>query len=204
MHRRPTPEVTMVVRVRDDEELVGHAIMRIARHLRGLGQSFELLVADESSGDNSVAIATLLRREFPEVAVLHAAVGHGFYAAAQRARGRALVLIDARTRVPLPSLTSALTQLRRGHDVVIVEDRFLVLRRTRTWRAFGALITPRRRPRILARRLAHHARGLSLRYVGPPPIGRFAGLRAGLRRCLAILSRPLVRLARPRPVPALS
>ncbi len=190
-----TPDVTVVVRVRDDEERVGHAAGRIGRYLRGLGLAFELLVADESSGDNSVAVATLLKRELPELAVIHAPVGRGYYVAAQQARGRALLLVDARTEVPLARVAPSLAQLKNGHDVVVVDDHFIVLRRTKTWRTFAALVTTQRRPRTIERRILRRAHRLSLAWLGRP---RGLGWRARWKQCVAFVTRPLRLLARPR------
>src|SRR4051794_38376306 len=63
MHHPPEPDfdVTVVVRVCDDEERIGHVLKRMAAHLRSLQLHFEILVADEGSGDNTLAVATLLR-----------------------------------------------------------------------------------------------------------------------------------------------
>ena len=142
--QRTNPDVTVVLRTRDDEERVGHALRRIAEHLRAHKWSYELLVADEDSGDNTVAIAALLHRSFPEVEVLHTAAGEGYYTGSQRARGRAILLLDARCEAPLSALGFALGRLDAGTDVVSVggtnRARYLVMRRTRAWRAFDALV----------------------------------------------------------------
>jgi MoxR-like ATPase len=59
-------DLSFVLRCRDDEERIGHTIQRIAAHLRGLGIRFELLVVDEGSGDNTMAVAALLRATHPD------------------------------------------------------------------------------------------------------------------------------------------
>jgi glycosyltransferase involved in cell wall biosynthesis len=138
---RPVPDfdVTVVVRVCDDEERIGHALARIARHLRGLGARFELLVADEGSGDNTVAVAAMMRPSVRELEILHAEPGEGCRRACERARGRAVVVYDVRSQPPLSALGFALERLRGGADVVGVGGRYLVFRRVRAWRAFDAL-----------------------------------------------------------------
>lgn len=136
----PDCDVTFIVRTLDDEERVGHALLRIARYLAAHELRAEILVADEGSGDNTVAVAVMLRRQIRQIVVLHAAPGCGFRDACQRARGRVIVLADARTEAPLAPLGFALGRLRDGLDVVALGGRYLVARRTRAWRAFDALV----------------------------------------------------------------
>lgn len=152
----------MVVRACDDEERVGHVLSRIAQHLRSLERSFELLVADEGSGDNTLAVATLLRPTCAEIEILHAEPEEGYRDACARARGRAILLYDARSEAPLAPLGFALERLSEGLDVVAVDGTFLVLRRTRAWRAFDALVD-KRDPRQLERRFLRRARSLGLK-----------------------------------------
>jgi len=166
MNRLPEPEpdcdITVVVRVCDDEERIGHVLRRIAAHLRSMQLGFELLVADEGSGDNTLAVTALLRPSVRELEIMHAEPALGFHDACQRARGRVIMLYDARTEAPLSALGFALGRLRDGRDVVAVGGRFLVFRRTRAWRAFDALVTRRRRPRVLEKRFLRRARALGL------------------------------------------
>jgi hypothetical protein len=139
----PDFDVTLVVRVLDDEERVGHMLLRLARHLRGLGVRFEILVADEGSGDNTAFVATMVKSTVREIEIVHADEQLGFATACARARGRAIVLIDGRSDAPLSALGLALERLHEGADVVAVDGRYLVFRRTRAWRAFDALRGPR-------------------------------------------------------------
>jgi hypothetical protein len=182
----PDCDVTVVVRLRDDEERIGHVLRRLAAHLTSLQLRFEILVADEGSGDNSLAVATLLRPGVREIELMHAEPSFGFHDACQRARGRAVVLYDARTEAPLSALGFALGRLRDGRDVVAVGGRFLVFKRTRAWRAFDALVTRRRRPMVLERRFLKRARGLGLdcvvTHAKPRPLVAWSRLRDTLLR----------------------
>lgn len=163
---RPTPspdcDVTVVVRARDDEERIGHVLTRVAQHLRSLQRSFEILVADEGSGDNTAAVATLLRPSCSEIQILHSDPNEGYRDACACARGRAILLYDARWDAPLAPLGFALERLGDGLDVVSVGGRYLVVRRTRAWRAFDALVE-KRDPRQLERRFLRRARSLGLK-----------------------------------------
>jgi hypothetical protein len=188
----PDLDVTAVVRAHEDEERVGLVLARIARHLTSLGVRFEILVADEGSGDNTVAVAVLMRQRHPEIEVLHAAAGRGLPSACERARGRAILLYDARTDAPLAGLGWALGRLRAGVDIVAVSGRWLVLRRTRTWRAFEALAGAPRDPRAVEKRLLRraHALGLHAEVTQKPAhrlLGRsLAALRDALLAPLAV------------------
>lgn len=157
----PDCDVTFIVRTFDDEERIGHVLGRIARYLAAHRLSAEIIVADEGSGDNTVAVAIMLRRQIREIAVLHTEPGAGFRDACQRARGRVLVLGDARTDAPLAAVSYALGRLREGLDVVALGGRFLVMRRTRAWRAFDAL-AGRRDALAVEKRFLRRARQLGL------------------------------------------
>jgi hypothetical protein len=116
-------DVTVILRVCNDEERVGHAIRRVATHLKALELRSEILVADEGSGDNTVALATLLHREFGEIQVLHAESGAGYERAAAQARGRNVLLYDVAVSAPLSALAFALSHLADGDDVVSVRGK---------------------------------------------------------------------------------
>ena len=162
-HRKPDLDVTAIVICRDDEERVGHTVRRLASHLRSLGLRSEILVFDEHSGDNTLAVLSLLRREIPEMTVTAGATpGRGFQQGAQRAHGRALLLLDARCDSPLSALGFALARVDAGMDGMAVNGRYLVLHRTRSHRAFDALVH-RRDTTELHHRVLRRARGLGLR-----------------------------------------
>jgi hypothetical protein len=153
--------LSFVLRCRDDEERIGHTIQRICAHLRGLGLPFELLLCDEGSGDNTLAIAALQRPAHPELEIFDAAPGQGLFLGAERARGRVVVVYDVRSEAPLAALAYALGRLERGLDVVALGGRFLAFRRTRALRGLEALAGSRN-PRELERRFVRRSRALGL------------------------------------------
>jgi len=154
-------DITVVLRVCDEEERVGHVVTRLAAHLRALELGFEILVADEGSVDNTLAVTALLRPTLAELEVMHAEPGEGYFVGCQRARGRAVVLYDVESEAPLGALGFALGRLADGADLVVVAGRYLVMRRTRAWRAFEAV---QRRTHVeVERRLLRRARSLGLR-----------------------------------------
>lgn len=189
MTTSPDCDVTFIVRAFDDEERVGHCLRRIAAWQRAHRLTAEILVADEGSGDNTVAVAIMLRRQIREIAIVHAAPGNGLHDACQRARGRIIVCADARIDAPLAALGYAFGRLRDGLDVVALGGRYLVFRRTRAWRALPALIGRRDFDKI-ERRFVRRARAqglecaitkrpsrLSLRWLLPRPAIRKLAFR---------------------------
>lgn len=163
----PDLDVTLILRCCDDEERIGHVLQRLGAHLRSLGLRFEVLLADEGSTDNTLAVAALVRAPLPELEVLHCPAGRGYSHAAERARGLAVVLSDARSHAPLSALGFALDRVRAGLDVVAASGRFLVFRRTRAWRALDAL-TERRDPEAVERRFLRRVRALGLSCASTP------------------------------------
>jgi glycosyltransferase involved in cell wall biosynthesis len=156
-------DVTFVVRAFDDEERVGHCLRRIAGYLQAHQLRAEILVADEGSGDNTVAVAVMLRRQIREIAIVHASPGAGLHDACQRARGRIVICADARTDAPLAALGYALGRLRDGCDVVALGGRYLVFRRALAWRALPALLGSAKRDFVaVERRFVRRARSLGL------------------------------------------
>ncbi len=134
---------------------------RVAAHLRGLGLKFELLVVDEGSGDNTVAVVALLRGTHPELTLHHAGPGLGFVAGAERARGRTVIVCDVRADAPLAAVGWGLSRLDRGLDAVAIGGRLLFFRRARALRALDSL-AGRRDFRDLERRFIRRARALGL------------------------------------------
>jgi len=153
-------DLSAIIVCRDDEERVGHAVRRVAGHLGALGLRAEVLAVDEGSADNTLALLSLV--DEPSLQVIAGVDdGEGFLRGAALARGRALLLLDARQAAPLAPLGYALDRLASGRDAVAVAERYLVLRRLRTLRALEAL-THRRDAADLERRFLRRARGLGL------------------------------------------
>lgn len=178
-------DVTVILRCRDDEERIGHAITRVTEHLASLGQSVEVVVADEGSTDNSVAVATLLRRQVSHLEItFRDAQGSALAHAASRARGKTLLLLEANEPPSLSALGFVLGRLSDELDLFVVTGRYLAMRRTRTWRAFDAL-QHRDWPSV-ERRLIERARVLGLKHSE-------ASMRSSRRRLRDFLPLPSLR-----------
>jgi hypothetical protein len=124
------PEISVVLAVRNDEDRVGYQIRSVARHLRSLGQSFEIVAINDGSSDNSVSIATLLAASVPELRVVSRnAAGRAFLRGTAEARGRVVVLLEAQKSVSFAPLGWALSRIAAGREAVILRGRYIVARR---------------------------------------------------------------------------
>jgi cellulose synthase/poly-beta-1,6-N-acetylglucosamine synthase-like glycosyltransferase len=124
------PEISVILAVGSDEEKVGHQIRKVARHLRQLGRSFEILAVNDGCSDNSLSIAALLVGTVPELRVLSRnAGGRAFLRGASEARGNVVVLLQAGRTVSFAPLGWALSRLASGREAVILRGRYIVARR---------------------------------------------------------------------------
>jgi len=124
------PEISVVLAVRNDEESIGHQIRSVARHLRGLDRTFEVLAVNDGSSDNSFAMAALLTDQVPELRVLPRNVaGRAFLRGASEARAAVVVLLEAGRPASLAPLGWALSRLAAGREAVILRGRYIVARR---------------------------------------------------------------------------
>jgi hypothetical protein len=124
------PEIAVVLAVRNNEEMVGHLIRTVARHLRELGRTFEILAVNDGSSDNSLPVATLLAASVPELRVLPRNVaGRAFLRGTSEARAGVVVLLEAGRSVSLAPLGWALSRLAAGREAVILRGRYIVARR---------------------------------------------------------------------------
>jgi hypothetical protein len=156
-------DVSVVLPFRDDEDVIGNAVQRIAAHLRELGFAFELLAVDEDSGDNSHAVLALLRGQVPELRVQHAPFrGRGAEAGIARAQGRAIWVLSPHAAMsPLAAFQRAHEQIVRDEiDAVIVRQRFAVAHRVRV---LGACSGVRGNGPALLRRMSRRFASLGLR-----------------------------------------
>lgn len=127
-------DVSVVLPFGDDEDVIGSACQRLARHLEELGLAFEILAVDEDSGDNCHAILGLVRGDIPELRIVSGvAPGRGYAAGAASARGRVLWLIEPSAAMrSLAAFGRANNRVARGElELAVVRGCFAVAKRAR-------------------------------------------------------------------------
>jgi len=124
------PEISVVVTVRDHEEVIGHQVRAAANHLASLGRTFEIVAVNDGSRDNSLAMLELLAARLPELRILRtSAAGRAFLRGAAEARGGVVVLMEGGRPASLAPLGWALSRLAAGREAVILRGRYIVARR---------------------------------------------------------------------------
>src|SRR5437899_5187111 len=72
------PSITAFFPCYNDSGTIASVVITADRTLRVLADDYEIIVGDDASTDNSVAILEELRRLYPRLRVLHHAVNHGY------------------------------------------------------------------------------------------------------------------------------
>ena len=121
------PDVSVILPVRDHEDLVGHQVKAVTSHLRSLGRTCEVIAVNDGSRDNSLPILEVLAARLPELRVVRAsAAGRAFQRGAVEANGRTLLLVVDPNRLPLAPIGWALSRLTAGRDAVMLRGRYIV------------------------------------------------------------------------------
>ncbi|HXR19328.1 MAG TPA: glycosyltransferase [Steroidobacteraceae bacterium] len=139
---RAPPELSVVIPVYNEEQVLPRLFERLYPALDALGRSYEIVFVNDGSRDRSVA---LLRESFerrPEVTRVvlfaanfgqHRAILAGFAAS----RGRYLITLDADLQNPPEEIPRVLAELDAGHDYV---GTIRVQRKDRAWRRYASRV----------------------------------------------------------------
>jgi undecaprenyl-phosphate 4-deoxy-4-formamido-L-arabinose transferase len=152
------PEISLVIPVYNEEEVLPALFARLYPPLDALGRSYEVIFVDDGSRDRSVA---LLREQFerrPEVTRVvlfaanfgqHRAILAGF----AHARGRYLITLDADLQNPPEEIPRVLAELDAGHDYV---GTIRLQRQDAAWRRWASQLINRLRERTTHIRISDH------------------------------------------------
>jgi glycosyltransferase involved in cell wall biosynthesis len=104
--------ISFVVPAHDEAELIGRTLVALHESARAAGEPYEVVVADDASGDGTGAIA----REHGArvVAVNFRQIAATRNAGARAATGDLLFFVDADTTVTARAVRAAVVALRRG------------------------------------------------------------------------------------------
>jgi undecaprenyl-phosphate 4-deoxy-4-formamido-L-arabinose transferase len=121
--RPPVPEISIVVPIYNEEDVLPALFQRLYPALDRLGASYEVLFVNDGSRDQSPALLAAqfeARPDTTRVILLstnygqHMAILAGF----QYARGDVLVTLDADLQNPPEEIGALLEKMREGHDYV--------------------------------------------------------------------------------------
>ncbi|HET6739054.1 MAG TPA: glycosyltransferase family 2 protein [Kribbella sp.] len=117
------PELSVVVPMYDEEEVLPIFFQRMHPLLDGLGISYELLVVDDGSRDRTSALLLDAAKDWPQLRVVRLLRNSGHQAAQsagfRRARGQYVVTIDADLQDP-PEVIAEFLRVVREQDVDVV------------------------------------------------------------------------------------
>lgn len=160
-------DVSVILPFGDHEEIIGTAVARLSSYLREQELSFEIIAVDDESGDNSQAVLALIRKDIPELKIMHAPAsrrGHAW--GAKSSGGQVLWFIEPEVALAsLSTFTTARARILRGErDLVAVDQRFLIAHRARC----SQIVTDiRGQGRQFQRRLLRRARRQGLHVETP-------------------------------------
>jgi len=118
-----TPYISVVIPVHNEEEVLETLYTRLTASLDALGKSFEIILTNDGSTDNSQAILQDLHDRRPEqIRVIefngnfgqHMAIMAGF----ERVRGEIVITMDADLQNPPEEIYKLVEAIEAGHDVV--------------------------------------------------------------------------------------
>jgi dolichol-phosphate mannosyltransferase len=149
------PEISVVVPLFNEAENLGELHRRLSLALESLGCAYELVFVNDGSRDATGDLLDELRRDDPQLVVLHLSRNFGHQAAIcagiDHARGEAVVLMDGDLQDPPEVLDQFILAWREGHDVVYAvrtqrqegwTKRCAYALFYRVWRAVGDIEIP--------------------------------------------------------------
>jgi undecaprenyl-phosphate 4-deoxy-4-formamido-L-arabinose transferase len=146
----PAPELSVVIPVYNEEEVLPALFARLYAALDALGRTYEVIFVNDGSRDRSAALLREQFQERPEVTRVilfngnfgqHMAIMAGF----EHCRGQRVVTLDADLQNPPEEIGKLLARMDEGHDYVGSIRR---LRQDAAWRRWASKAMNRFRERI--------------------------------------------------------
>ena len=119
----PAPDLTVIVPAYNEAGRIGPSLERILAYLRGLSQSWELVVVDDGSRDQTAEVVRQVLANEPGARLISYQPNRGKGCAVRTgvlaAQGRWVVFLDADLSTPPEEIANALRYLGEGYDMVI-------------------------------------------------------------------------------------
>ncbi len=120
-------EISVVVPLFNERENVARLYQRLSAALAALGLSYEIVLVNDGSRDETPRLIDELSRRDPHVAVVHLSRNFGHQPAVSagldHARGRAVMVMDGDLQDPPEMIPQFVSQWREGFDVVYAVRR---------------------------------------------------------------------------------
>jgi len=119
------PMYSVVAPIFNEEETIPHFYARVVAVMEGLGESFELVLINDGSRDNSYAAMRDLHQRDPRVRVVNFSRNFGHQVAISagldHARGAAVVIIDSDLQDPPELIPELIARWKDGVEVVYAQ-----------------------------------------------------------------------------------
>ncbi len=120
---QPEPYISVIIPVFNEEENLLELGERLVRTLTGLGRTFEIILVDDGSTDQSWQVLTRLHQQYPKhirALQFHRNFGQhqAIFAGFQAARGQVMVTLDADLQNPPEEIPRLVAKLEEGYDAV--------------------------------------------------------------------------------------
>jgi dolichol-phosphate mannosyltransferase len=116
------PELSVIVPIYNEEETLPELERRLLAALTALGETFEVILVNDGSRDDSLALLAAMAGRDRRVRVIDFSRNFGhqaaFYAGIRRAGGRAVVLMDGDLQDPPEAIADLVAKWREGYEVV--------------------------------------------------------------------------------------
>jgi len=119
-------ELSVVIPAYNESKRITRTLARVREYLSGRGASFELLVADDGSVDDTADMVDAAGAAFPELKLLklkHRGKGGAVKAGVMESRGKYVLMCDADLSTPIEELAKLKDALNQGFDLAIGSRR---------------------------------------------------------------------------------
>ena len=120
---REQPVLSVIVPFYNEEDNIERMHDAIVSAIEPLGVSFEMLLVNDGSRDNTLALATMLAQRDPRVRVVNFRRNYGqtpaMAAGIEHARGEILVTMDGDLQNDPADIALFLQKMDEGHDIVV-------------------------------------------------------------------------------------
>jgi dolichyl-phosphate beta-glucosyltransferase len=121
------PSVSFVIPVYNEELVLARTFATLVPFVEALGESFEIVCADDGSEDGSARILAEAAKKDPRIRVLtlpeNRGKGSAVRAGVLETRGERVIFLDADLSTPLEECSGFLGALGSGYDVVLGDRR---------------------------------------------------------------------------------
>jgi dolichyl-phosphate beta-glucosyltransferase len=119
-------ELSVVIPAYNESRRIERTLERIREYLKAGGKNFEVIVADDGSSDDTVALVQKMVEKFPELILLklsHQGKGGAVRVGALSAKGKFILMSDADLSTPIEEVQKLKAALEKGNDLAIGSRR---------------------------------------------------------------------------------